>query len=76
MEETKAMTLRLARAQAEALEAVAQVDEQPIAEVVRAAITAHIEARRKDAAFQRKLKSSLERNRRILEGLRRRGNDV
>lgn len=67
--ETKAMTVRLARDQAEELEAVAEIEDRPIAEVIRAAIDEHIAARRKDASFQRRLRDKLERNRRILERL-------
>ncbi len=63
------MTLRLSQEQAEALEAVAQADGVPVAEVVRSAITEHVERRRKDKAFQQRLRASLERNRRILEKL-------
>jgi predicted DNA-binding protein len=65
----KAMTLRLSQEQAAALEAVAQADGVPVAEAVRAAIDEHIERRRKDRAFQDRLRASLERNRRILEKL-------
>lgn len=65
----KAMTLRLSQEQAEALEAVTQVDGVPVAEAVRIAINDHIERRRKDKAFQGRLRASLERNRRILEKL-------
>ena len=67
--EQKAMTIRLPAQQAEELEAVARVDERPVAEEIREAITAHIAARRKDLAFQQRLKASLERNREILEKL-------
>lgn len=67
--EQKAMTIRLPAQQAEELEAVAQVDGRPVAEEIREAITAHIAARRKDRAFQQRLKASLERNRQILEKL-------
>jgi hypothetical protein len=63
----KAMTLRLTQEQAETLEAVAEVDGVPVAEAVRVAINEHIERRRKDKAFQDRLRASLERNRRILE---------
>ena len=66
------MTLRLTAEQAEELEAVAQVEERPIAEVVRDAIGMHIDARRRDAAFQRKLRATLARNKRILEKLSKR----
>lgn len=65
----KAMTLRLSQEQAEALEAVAEADGVPVAEAVRVAISEHIERRRKDKAFQGRLRASLERNRRILEKL-------
>jgi hypothetical protein len=66
---TKTMTLRLAQQQAEALEAIAHADGVPVAEAVRTAISAHIEQRRADKAFQKRLRVSLERNRRILEEL-------
>lgn len=65
----KTMTLRLSQEQAETLEAVAQADGVPVAEAVRIAIDEHIEQRRKDRAFQDRLRASLERNRRILEKL-------
>lgn len=65
------MTVRLAADQHSELEAVAQVDQTPVAEVVREAITRHIEARRADEAFQERLRASLERNRQILEKLAR-----
>lgn len=63
------MSLRLSQEQAENLEAVAQADGVPVAEAVRMAIAAHIEQRRKDEAFQERLRASLERNQRILEKL-------
>lgn len=67
--ESKAMTLRLPQEQAQELEAVAQVDGVPVAEAVRTAITEHIEARRRDKAFQQRLRASLDRNQHILEKL-------
>jgi ribosomal protein S15P/S13E len=67
--ERKAMTIRLSEEQAAELEAVARVDDVAVAEEVRAAITAHLEARRKDAQFQKRLRASLERNRKLLERL-------
>jgi hypothetical protein len=69
MAETKAMTVRLAQAQADELEAVAEIEEIPVAEAVRAAIDSYIADRRQDQDFQVRLKDSLERNRRILERL-------
>lgn len=58
--------------QAEALETIAGVDEVSVNEEIQRAIAAHIEARRSDPDFQRRLKASLERNREILERLARR----
>lgn len=63
------MTVRLSAEQAEALGAVAAVDGTPVAEAVRTAIAGHIDQRRKDQAFQRRLRESLARNQHILERL-------
>lgn len=65
----KARTLRLSAEEAEALEAIAGIDEVSINEEIRQAISAHIQARRQDADFQRRLKASIERNKEILERL-------
>ena len=66
MKPVKAMTIRLSAEQAEALETVATVEAMPVSEVIRAAITEHIDARRKDPAFQDNLKDRIERARRLL----------
>jgi len=68
---TRARTLRLTIEEAEALEAMAGVDELSINEEIRRAIAAHIEARRQDADFQNRLQASIERNKEILERLAR-----
>ena len=68
---TRARTLRIPVEQAEALEAIAGVDDVSINEEIRLAIDAHIEARRADADFRRRLEASIERNREILERLAR-----
>lgn len=68
-EETKAMTLRLPTKQARELETVAQIDQVPVAEAVRSAIEAHIEARRRDEEFRARLRRTLEEQRDILERL-------
>lgn len=52
MKPAKAMTIRLSADQAQELETVATVDNQPVSEVIRAAIAEHIESRRKDADFR------------------------
>jgi len=70
-EETKAMTLRLPGQQAKELETVAQIDQIPVAEAVRSAIEAHIEARRQDPEFRNRLRKTLEEQKDILERLAR-----
>lgn len=67
----KSRTLRLPADQAEALEAIAGVDEVSVNVEIQRAITAHIEARRADPAFRERLKASMERNQEILERLSR-----
>ena len=67
--DTKAMTVRLAADQAAELEAVAQVEGVPVAEEIRTAIAEHIQNRRQDKAFQKRLRASIERNKQILDKL-------
>lgn len=67
--ESKTLTVRLPEEQAQEIEAVARVNGVPVAEEVRAAIAAHIAARRKDEAFRGRLRASIERNKTILEKL-------
>lgn len=55
------MTIRLSAEQAEELETVADVDAVPIVEVIRAAITEHVESRKKDSEFQQSLRQRIER---------------
>ena len=67
----KSRTLRLPAEQAEALEAIAGVDEVSVNEEIQRAIAAHIETRRSDPDFRRRLQASIKRNREILERLAR-----
>ncbi|MBA2283077.1 MAG: ribbon-helix-helix protein, CopG family [Acidimicrobiia bacterium] len=60
------MTIRLSPEQAEELDTIASVVELPVSEIVRAAITEHIEARRLDQDFQRGLRARLLRAERLL----------
>ena len=60
------MTIRLSAEQAEALETVATVDDQPVSEAIRAAIAEHIEQRSKDPAFQDSLKDRIARAQTLL----------
>jgi len=66
MRTPKAMTIRLSAEQAEELETVAAVDDQPIAEVIRAAISEHIDARKRDEGFRKSLRDRIERTQRML----------
>lgn len=72
MKPAKAMTVRLSPEQAEELETVATVDNQPIAEVIRAAIAEHIEGRKRDAEFQDSLRARIERAEQMLSDRKRR----
>lgn len=66
MKPAKAMTIRLSAEQAEALETVATVEDMPVSEIIRAAISTHIEARQSDPAFQDSLRDRIARARRML----------
>lgn len=66
MKPVKAMTIRLSADQAQELETVATVDNQPVSEVIRAAIAEHIQNRRRDTDFQDGLKDRIERARKLL----------
>jgi predicted transcriptional regulator len=61
------MTIRLSADQAEQLELVAAVDDQPVSEVIRAAIAEHVETRRKDKAFQMSLRDRISRAQDLLD---------
>ncbi|HYN82783.1 MAG TPA: hypothetical protein VES88_14945 [Gemmatimonadaceae bacterium] len=67
MKPAKALTIRLSAEQAEQLETVARIDEQPIAEVIRSAIAAHIATRKKDRQFKDGLRERIERARQMLK---------
>ena len=68
---TRTRTVRLPAEQAEAIDAIAVVDRVSTDEEIRQAIEAHIETRRHDAEFQKRLHASIQRNREILELLSR-----
>ena len=58
MPETKNLLLRLDPALASKLQVVAEVEGRPVSEVVREAIAALVDARRKDRKFQRRLRET------------------
>jgi predicted DNA-binding protein len=64
---SKAMTLRLPEALHERLAAVAEVEGDPIAEVVRRAVSDHVDQRRRDPEFRAKLEDTLRRRQRLLD---------
>ena len=66
MKPAKAMTIRLSADQAEALEIVASVEDRPISEVIRAAISEHVERRRGEDAFRDSLRDRIDRAKRLL----------
>lgn len=68
-EGTKNMTLRLDLDLAERVQTVAEVDGQSVSDVVRDAIAAHVERRRKDPRFQKLLEENLDRHARLLKML-------
>lgn len=67
MKQAKAMTIRLSQEQAQALEMVANVENLPVSDVIRAAITTHIEQRRRDPSFQAGLKDRISQARKLLD---------
>lgn len=67
MKPAKAMTIRLSAEQADALETVATVASLPVSDVIRAAIQEHIEARRRDPAFQNGLRERIQRASQLLK---------
>ena len=64
-----ARTLRLEPDQEDVLREMARIDGIPVSDEIRQAIVAHIERRRKDAAFQVRLRASLERHRELVKTL-------
>jgi len=61
------MTIRLSEEQARALEMVASVEDLAVSDVIRAAITTHIETRRRDPDFQVGLKDRISQARKLLD---------
>lgn len=66
---TKNMTLRLDLELADRVQAIAEVDDITVSQVVRDALVTHVERRRQDPEFQRLLDNNLKRHARLLEML-------
>ena len=69
MAETRTTTVRQSTEQAAELDAVARVDGVSTSEVIRSAISEHIEKRRRDPEFQARLQRIMEEERVVLERL-------
>ncbi len=67
---TKNLLLRLDPGLAERLQTVAEVEGRPVSDVVREAITALVEQRRRDKRFLRLLDDNLARHQQALKLLR------
>jgi hypothetical protein len=65
----KAITVRLDADQAADIEVVATADGVSVAEEIRQAVADRIDARRRDPAFQERIRSIIEQNQRVLERL-------
>lgn len=65
----RTMTLRLTDEQAATLDLVARADDRTVTEVVRTAIDAHIEERRRDKDFKERLRRRHEQERALYERL-------
>lgn len=66
MKAPKAMTIRLTAEQADELDAVADVENLAVSEIIRAAISEHIASRRRDPKFQERLKGRIDRVKKLL----------
>lgn len=64
---TKNMTLRLDPELAARVEALAEIESLPVAQVVRSALSSHIEQRKRDPDFRAKLQLQLARRAQIEE---------
>lgn len=71
MRMTKVMTLRLPTEQHETLETMADIQGQPISELVRTAIDEMIDRARNDAEFQRRRAEAIKRHQQLLDRLAR-----
>lgn len=67
--DTKNMTLRLDEPLAENVQAIAEVEGASVSDVIRDALTEHVERRRTNPEFQAQLKRNLERHAKLLSML-------
>ena len=67
--DTKNLTLRIDRTLADQARTVADVEGSTVSDVIRDALTEHVERRRKDPGFQALLRRNLERHQELLNML-------
>jgi hypothetical protein len=67
--ETKNMTLRMDEGLADHVQAIAEVEGTTVTDVIRTAITEHVDRRRADPEFQKLLKRNIERHTELLSML-------
>lgn len=67
--DTKNLTLRIDRALADQARTVADVEGSTVSDVIRDALTEHVERRRRDPEFQALLQRNLERHQELLNML-------
>lgn len=67
--DTKNMTLRMSEELADQARALAEVEGETVSDVIREALTEHIERRRRDPEFQERLKRNIERHEKLLNRL-------
>jgi predicted transcriptional regulator len=63
---TKSVLLRLNEDLADRLRAVAEVEDRTVSDVIREAIAEHVERRRSDPEFRRRVAESMKRHERLL----------
>ena len=66
MKTPKAMTIRLTAELADELDAVADVENLAVSDIIRAAISEHIANRRRDPKFQERLRGRIDRVKKLL----------
>ncbi len=66
MAEMKNMTLRLDESLADSVQAIAQVEDTTVTDVIRTAISEHVDRRKADPDFQKLLKRNMERHAQLL----------
>lgn len=69
MAEVKNMTLRMDEPLSDSVQAIAEVEGTTVTDVVRTAISEHVERRKADPDFQKMLKRNMERHAQLLSML-------